>query len=270
MIIAYTLAVLIGLALGLLGGGGSIITVPVLVYAAKIPPQTAIVMALAIVGVTSVAGSITKARRGLVHGRAALLFSSTGIVGAFLGAQLTSLVPAPVLLSLFAFLMLIVAGAMLIKKNETELPASSQCRPWRCASAGMGVGAMTGFIGVGGGFLIVPALVHFGNVPLTTAVGTSLVVIAINSFAGLAGHWQHGALNWGNTLLFSIMALIGMAAGEMLTPRIPRERLRKGFAWFVIAVALFVLVEVYTKHARDQERHFPHPSQTTENTERNL
>ena len=243
MLLAYTLAMLIGLALGLLGGGGSIITVPVLVYAGKFDAQTAISMALAIVGVTSVIGAVVKARNGLVHRKAAFLFSVTGIAGAYLGAQLTHLVPPTILLSLFATLMLVVAIGMLVKPNPHEAETSAQCRPWRCASAGMGVGAMTGFLGVGGGFLIVPAMVHFGKVPLKKAIGTSLVVIAMNSFAGLAGQLRHCAMNWGTTGLFSVMALIGMAAGVVLTPKVPRERLSQGFAWFVIAVGVFVLVK---------------------------
>ena len=250
MTLAYILAVLIGVALGLLGGGGSIITVPVLVYAASVEAQTAVAMALAIVGVTSLAGAVFKARSGLVHKKAALLFSSTGIVGALLGAQLTALVAPKVLLVLFAILMIATAAVMLSKRNGDELPATSQCRPWRCAAAGFGVGAVTGFLGVGGGFLIVPAMVHFGKVPLKMAIGTSLVVIAFNSLAGFAGQLRHSTIDWGLTGTFITMALIGMGAGVLLTPRVPRERLGQLFAWFVIAVGVFVLANNLRNQAK--------------------
>lgn len=247
MILAYILAVLIGVALGLLGGGGSIITVPVLVYAGSIKAQTAVAMALAIVGVTSLVGSIFKARSGLVHKKAAVLFSSTGVVGALLGAQLTHLVAPKILLVLFAILMIATAAAMLTKRKTKELAPSSQCRLWRCGFAGFGVGVITGFLGMGGGFLIVPAMVHFGKVPLKMAIGTSLVVIAFNSLAGLAGQLPHSTISWGPTLMFITMALIGMGAGVVLTPKIPRERLSQMFAWFVIAVGAFVLVNNFRK-----------------------
>jgi uncharacterized membrane protein YfcA len=242
MILASTLAVLIGVALGLLGGGGSIITVPVLVYAASIEAQTAVTMALAIVGVTSLVGSAFKARSGLVHKNAAFLFSATGIVGALLGAQLTPLVAPKILLVLFAILMIATAAGMLRKRNGKDLAPSAQCRPWRCASAGLGVGAITGFLGVGGGFLIVPAMVHFGKVPLKMAIGTSLVVIAFNSLAGFAGQLRHSTINWATTGGIIVMALIGMRVGFVLTPRVPRERLSQLFGWSVIAVGVFVLV----------------------------
>lgn len=242
MILTYTLAVSIGVALGLLGGGGSIITVPVLVYTGSLDAQTAVTMALAIVGVTSLAGSLFKARSGLVHKKAAFLFSSTGIVGALLGAQFTPLVAPRILLVLFAVLMIATAVGMLTKRNAKELAPLSQCRPWRCASAGFGVGAITGFLGVGGGFLIVPAMVHFGKVPLKMAIGTSLVVIAFNSLSGLAGQLRHSTINWGATGSFIVMALIGMGVGVAVTPKVPRERLSQLFGWFVIAVGVFVLV----------------------------
>lgn len=242
MILAYSLALLIGIALGLLGGGGSIITVPVLVYAGLIEAQTAVAMALAIVGVTSLVGSVIKAGSGLVHKQAAFLFSSTGITGALLGAQLTPLVALKLLLVLFALLMIATAAGMLTKRNAKEFSPSAQCRPGRCASAGFGVGAITGFLGVGGGFLIVPALVHFGKVPLKMAIGTSLVVIAFNSLAGLAGQLPHSTIHWGTTGLFIFMALIGMGLGVLLTPKVSRERLSQLFAWFVLAVGAVVLV----------------------------
>ncbi|EEF63458.1 sulfite exporter TauE/SafE family protein [Pedosphaera parvula] len=242
MAVALILGVAIGLALGLLGGGGSIITVPVLVYAANVPAQSAVAMSLAIVGVTSIAGACMKWRQGLVHARASVLFSLTGIIGALAGGQLTPLVRPSVLLVIFAGLMLVIAGRMLWARKQEDVPAAAQCRPWRCASAGMGVGIMTGFLGVGGGFLIVPALMHFGRIPLKQAVGTSLVIIALNSLAGLVGHLGHGSVDWRLTGIFSLLALIGMFAGVQLSRKVSKEKLSRWFAWVVIAVAIFVLI----------------------------
>jgi uncharacterized membrane protein YfcA len=240
MWLALTLAVAIGLALGLMGGGGAIITVPVLVYAAHVPPGQAVGMSLIVVGVTSLVGALLKARQGFIHTRAALWFSGAGIGGALAGAQLTPLVSPRVLLVLFALLMVAVAVAMLLRKEEMLEPFP-ECRPWRCGLAGLAVGVLTGFLGVGGGFLLVPAMVLFARLPLKVAVGTSLAVIAVNSFAGIAGHWRHTEFNWPLIGSFTAAALIGMGAGLLLTKRVPVRPLSIGFAWFVLAVAGFVL-----------------------------
>ena len=240
MWLALTFAVGIGLALGLMGGGGAIITVPVLVYAAQVPPGQAVGMSLAVVGVTSLVGALLKARQGFIHVRAALWFGGTGILGALAGAQLTPLVPPRVLLFLFALLMVAVAVAMLLRKEELLEPFP-ECRPWRCGLAGLAVGVLTGFLGVGGGFLLVPAMVIFARLPLKVAVGTSLSVIAVNSFAGLAGHWRHTEFNWPLTAGFTAAALVGMGAGLLLTAHVPVRPLSRAFAWFVLAVAGFVL-----------------------------
>jgi uncharacterized membrane protein YfcA len=242
MWLALTLAVAIGLALGFMGGGGAIITVPVLVYAAHVPPSEAVGMSLAVVGVTSLVGALLKARQGFIHVRAALWFSGAGIIGALGGSQLTPLVSPRVLLVLFALLMVAVAVAMLLRKEELLEPLP-ECRPWRCGLAGLAVGVLTGFLGVGGGFLLVPAMVLFARLPLKVAVGTSLSVIAVNSFAGIAGHWRHTEFNWPLTGGFTVAALVGMVAGLLLTKRVPVRPLSRAFAWFVLAVAGFVLIK---------------------------
>jgi uncharacterized membrane protein YfcA len=240
MWLALTLAAAIGLVLGLMGGGGAIITVPVLVYAAHVPPGEAVSMSLAVVGATSLVGALLKARQGFIHVRAVLWFSGTGIVGALAGAQLTPLVSPLMLLTLFALLMIAVAVGMLLRKEELLEPLP-ECRPWRCSMAGLAVGVLTGFLGVGGGFLLVPVMVLFARLPLKVAVGTSLAVIAVNSFAGIAGHWRHTEFNWPLTGGFTAAALAGMGAGLLLTKRVPVRPLSRAFAWFVLAVAGFVL-----------------------------
>lgn len=242
MWLALTLAAAIGLSLGMMGGGGAIITVPVLVYAAQVPPAEAVGMSLAVVGVTSLAGALVKARQQLIHTRAAFWFAGAGSLAALAGAQLTPLVSPPVLLSLFALLMVIVAVAMLRRRDEALQPLP-ECRPWRCGLAGIGAGVLTGFLGVGGGFLLVPAMVVFARLPLKTAVGTSLAVIAVNSFAGLAGHWRHTHFDWELTGAVLAAALLGMAVGLPLAARMPVRQLSRAFAWFVLAVAGFVIAK---------------------------
>ncbi len=233
----------IGASLGLLGGGGSILTVPALVYGAGVPVQAAVPLSLGVVGATSAAGAFFKQRSSLVHGRAALLFGATGIVGAVAGAKLTHFVKPAVLLLIFAALMLAIGVRMLLAREATEHPAAKQCRPWRCGGAGLGVGLLTGFLGVGGGFLIVPAMQHFGRLPLPIATGTSLVVIAVNSFAGLVGHLCEARINWSVGGWFLAAALLGMFVAVRLADRIPRATLSRGFGAFVLVTAAFVITK---------------------------
>jgi uncharacterized protein len=245
MLLALTLGAGIGLALGLLGGGGSVITVPVLVYAAGVEPAEAVAMSLAVVGGTSLVGAWFKHREKQVHKQAMLMFGSVGMVGAWAGAHLTPLVTPKTLLVLFALLMVNIATIMLLRK-ESELTPKPQCRPFRCLLSGLGVGVLTGFLGVGGGFLLVPAMVIFGRLPMKMAVGTSLIVIAFNSFAGLIGHGLNAHLDWSLTGKFLLVAVIGMLAGNRLAQVIPVARLQKAFAGFVLAVAAFLLLKNLT------------------------
>ena len=230
----------IGLALGVLGGGGSIITVPVLVYAAGQTPQDAIPMSLAIVGAVSALGTVHKARDGLVHWPAVGAFGIAGMVGAALGAQGTRLVPPYALLLLFAVLMVAVAITMWRRPNR-RIEQEAECKPLRCLTAGLGVGALTGFLGVGGGFLLVPALAHFALLSTPMAVGTSLAIIALNSLGGLLDHWQTAGAQWQLTALFLIAAIIGMLAGLPLAKRISAGALNRAFAVFIAAIGLFVI-----------------------------
>ena len=240
MVLALILAGAIGLALGVLGGGGSIITVPVLVYAAGQTPQDAIPMSLAIVGAVSALGTVHKARHGLVHWPAVGAFGTAGMLGAALGAQGTRLVPPNVLLLLFAILMVAVAIKMW-RRPRRIVEQEAECEPVRCLSAGFGVGALTGFLGVGGGFLLVPALAHFALLSTPMAVGTSLAIIALNSLGGLLGHWHTAGAHWQLTMLFLLAAVAGMFAGLPLAKRISVGALNRTFAVFVFAIGLFVI-----------------------------
>ena len=182
---ALTLAALIGLSLGLLGSGGSIITLPVLVYVAHVPAQQAVGMSLVIVGGTSALGSLLHLRQGAFDLQAATFFALSGMGGAFMGAKFTHLVSAPMLLLLFGSLMLVVGSEMLHRGQAKAV--SHECRPLRCLATGAAVGVLTGFLGVGGGFLILPALVLFAGLEMKPAIGTSLAVIAVNCLGGLIG-----------------------------------------------------------------------------------
>jgi uncharacterized membrane protein YfcA/uncharacterized membrane protein YedE/YeeE len=248
MVLALTLSSLIGLALGLLGGGGSILTVPILVYGLGLEAKQAIATSLLVVGVTSSAALVSHARRGLVDFRTGFSFGAAGMVGAFAGGRLASFVPGSILLLGFAAMMLATAIAMLRSRDDaggaaasgkvaTKLPVA------RVLVHGSVVGIVTGLIGAGGGFLIVPALVLLGGMPMRTAVATSLLVIAMKSLAGFAGYAGHVDVDWQLAGLVSSAAIVGSIAGSLLSARIPQQTLKRAFAWFVIAMATFVVFE---------------------------
>lgn len=242
MPLTLTLALLIGASLGVLGGGGTIVTTPMLVYVAGIDPRTAIPMSLLVVGMVSLAGAIQKAQRQEIHGRAIWLFAITGIPGALLGAQFTHLLSPRMLMLVFAGLMFVVAVVMLRQKPAASWQPAEQCRPWRCAGIGLGVGVLTGFLGVGGGFLLVPALLVFGRLPLNSANGTALAIIAINSLSGFAAHREQ-ARSLDGTLTFAVIAaaLLGMLLGIRFTRHLPAARLNQAFGWFVLLTATLIL-----------------------------
>jgi uncharacterized membrane protein YfcA len=242
MTLALTLAAAIGVSLGLLGSGGSIITVPMLVYIAGFSAQTAVGMSLAIVGGTSLIGAGIKAAQKEFHWQAAGLFSVSGVIGALVGTRFTAMVSPRVLMLLFGGLMTVVAIFML-KGIASKLKPSSVCHPLRCASAGLVVGILTGFLGVGGGFVIVPAMILFARLSFKDAVGTSLGVIAMNSLAGMVGHLILHPIDLVKTSLFLGLALAGMVIGLVLNTRIQASRLQGAFAVFVLAVAAFVIIK---------------------------
>lgn len=235
------LAVLVGISLGLLGGGGSILTVPLLVYVAGQDPKTAIATSLLVVGVTSAAGAVSHARAGRVQWRTGLVFGAAGMAGAYAGGRLGTAIDGTVLLIAFALMMGATSIAMLRGRRDRE-PADGEMALWKVLVEGVVVGLVTGLVGAGGGFLVVPALVLFGGVPMGIAVGTSLVVIAMKSGAGLAGYLAGVTIDWPLALSVTAAAVVGSFVGGRLVDRIPQDRLRTGFGWFVAAMAVFVLV----------------------------
>lgn len=243
MLLALALSLLIGVSLGLLGGGGSILTLPILTYALGMETKAAIAASLFVVGVTSAIGLLAHARAGRVAWRTGLLFGAAGMVGAFAGGRAAAFIPSVALLVAFAGIMIATGVAMLrgggrpAAKPRDALPVVS------ILVEGAVVGVVTGIVGAGGGFLVVPALVLLGGLPMEIAVGTSLVVIAMKSFAGLAGHLGHVDVAWASTLAVTAAAVVGAVAGGHLAGVIPPERLRRGFGVLVLAMAALMLAD---------------------------
>jgi uncharacterized membrane protein YfcA len=235
---AFVAAVAIGISLGLLGGGGSILTVPVLVYWVGLPPLEATYASLVVVGLTSASAAAQHAVRGRMNLRAALLFAATGIPASFAGSLVSKRIHEKTLLILFACVMIVAGLAMLLRRSYQPGETSVA----RVLTAGIGVGVLTGFFGVGGGFLVVPTLVLFAGLPMTDAVGTSVAVIAFNCAGGFAGRFSADApIHWLSTLEFSLVAIAGSFAGAFLVSRIPVMMLRRLFGVFVLAVAVFMI-----------------------------
>ncbi|MET8354772.1 MULTISPECIES: sulfite exporter TauE/SafE family protein [unclassified Micromonospora] len=238
------LAVLIGISLGLLGGGGSILAVPLLIYVADLPAKEAIATSLLVVGVTSAVGVLPHARAGRIRWRTGLLFGVAGMAGAYAGGRLAQFIPAGVLLTGFALMMLATAIAMIRGRRAAEArPVPHELSVLRVALDGVVVGLVTGLVGAGGGFLVVPALALLGGLPMPVAVGTSLVVIAMKSVAGLAGYLSSVSIDWGLAGAVTTAAVIGSLLGGRLASRVSENALRKAFGWFVVVMGVFVLAQ---------------------------
>ncbi len=245
--LGLALAVLIGVSLGLLGGGGSILTVPILVYVLGLETHQAIAMSLLVVASTSVAALIPHARGGRVRWRTGLLFGAFSMIGAFAAGRVAHYIPGVVLLLAFGAMMVITAAAMMRKgkkKESLEAHADESKLPYvKIILEGLAVGAVTGLVGAGGGFLVVPALVLLGGVPMREAVGTSLLVIAMKSFAAFAGHAGSIEIDYGLAAMITVAAILGSFGGAALAGRVPQDLLRRGFAWFVVVMAVFLLAQ---------------------------
>ncbi|PTL84908.1 sulfite exporter TauE/SafE family protein [Vitiosangium sp. GDMCC 1.1324] len=248
MVLGIAASLLIGVSLGLLGGGGSILTVPLLVYVLGVEPKTAIAMSLLVVGITSASAAVVHARAGRVRWRTAFIFGAGGMSGAFLGGRVARLLPPEMLLLLFSAVMVAAAVAMLRRKEAPATPPGTQepvPQPVhlpvpRVLVQGVGVGVLSGLVGAGGGFLIVPALVLVG-LPTQVAMGTSLVVISLQCGAGLLGHLGHVQLPWALTSAVLGTAVGGSFLGGRLASRVSPATLRKGFGVFVLGIACFML-----------------------------
>ena len=244
---AWLGALTIGLVIGLMGSGGSIVTVPVLVYLVDRPDKIAIAESLAIVGGIAFIGGVMAAINRRVHARSVVLFGVPGIAATYGGAWLASFVSGATQLVVFAVVLLLAARFML-RRRAVETPAwmGQTDSALSLGTQGSAVGIVTGFVGVGGGFLIVPALVLLGRLPMPVAVGTSLCIIALNSFAGF---WKYHQvledaglrLDWYVIRSFIIVGAIGSVGGSLISSHIPQARLQRAFAVFLAVMGVFIL-----------------------------
>ncbi len=250
--IAVVAGAVIGLSMGALGGGGSILAVPVLVYALYLDPQAATTASLVIVGVTAIVAALSHARAGRVDWRAALIFGALGVPASVGGSLLNRVVDPQVLLLAFAALMLLAAAAMYRRSRASE-PASATPSPTgplqvvRVVVVALVVGFLTGFLGVGGGFLIVPALVLAMGFGMPTAVGTSLVIISITSLAAFVERAGHGAIAWEVIVPFTAAAIAGSLIGKRLAEKVSGAALTRAFAALLVLVAGYVAVRAGTQ-----------------------
>ena len=255
-ILAYIFAVFIGVVLGLLGGGGSILTVPILVYLLSIPAYEATAYSLFIVGVTSLVGSINYIREKLVNFKIALLFS----IPSFIGVLLTRKIVLPnlpdlfftlgdfevsknlAIMILFAVLMLSASYSM-IKKNNFDNTVRVENK-FRLIIKFFFVGVFLGLVGAGGGFLIIPSLIYFAKLDMKTAVGTSLLIIAVNTLIGFLGDLTTSMdFNWNLLISFTLLALIGIFLGINISKLIDGKKLKPIFGWFVLVMGIYIIVK---------------------------
>ena len=256
-IIGYIASALIGISLGLIGGGGSILTIPVLVYLLGVNAIDATAYSLFIVGVTALVGAYPKYRQGLVNVKTAIIFGIPSIIAVFISRKLLvpaipstlffigSLVITKSILMMLLFAVLMVFAAVSMIKNQKVASTETKQKHYNplILLEGVKVGILTGLVGAGGGFLIIPALVIFTGLPMKVAVGTSLLIIASNSLIGFIGDFGHFQMNW--SILFSVtgIAIIGIFIGNYLSLKIDGAKLKKGFGWFVLIMGIYIIVK---------------------------
>lgn len=239
----------IGLSLGLIGGGGSVLAAPVLIYVMGVPTKAALAMTLVIVGVASLIGVIPHWMQKNVNFQTVAFFAPPAMLGAYLGARIAAFpfVTSTIQLVAFALMMLIASISMIRKDARTAKPqvnhTSQHIRGLAIALEGLGVGIITGFVGIGGGFLVIPALVLLGKTPMKEAVGTSLVILALKSVTGFIGYLDQVTINWDLLFSFTIAASGGILIGSYLSRFVQAKDLEKGFGYFVLAVAIFILIQ---------------------------
>lgn len=264
IIIGYLASALIGISLGLIGGGGSILTVPVLVYLFGVDPVLATAYSLFIVGSTSLVGALPKYREGMVNLKTALIFGLPSIVAVYATrAYIVPRIPDPVfmlgsmvvskamfMMGLFALLMVFASISMIRDKKGAADSTDAEPQQFNYPAIlleGTVVGMLTGLVGAGGGFLIIPALVLFSKLPMKQAVGTSLLIIAAKSLFGFTGDLSHYQMDW--TLLISVtaLAIVGIFIGNRMSRSVDGQKLKKAFGWFVLVMGVYILAKEFLK-----------------------
>lgn len=241
--IGFTLAALIGISLGLLGGGGSILAVPILAYVVGMPTKAAIAASLLVVGTTSIIGAIRHWSADNIDVRTALAFGVVSMAGSFAGGKFAAHLSDTVQLTIFAVVMLAASASMFRSRGEQHDSAGARPRLPLVITAAALVGLLTGIVGVGGGFLIVPALVLFSGLSMRRAVGTSLLVIAMNSASGFIAYAGHVEIDWSYTTIFTLFAIGGVFIGSAMVPYVSQVALKRAFAVFLVAVASLILYQ---------------------------
>ena len=250
-LVGLALAALVGLALGFLGGGGSILTVPIFVYVLGFAAKPAIAMSLPVVGITSLVGGLWHWRAGNVNLRVALIFGGTAMAAAYAGARLSVFVSGTVQLTLLAIAMLAAAASMFrsggSRKGRAEVSGQVSDKDAMSLElmiiVALGVGLLTGVIGIGGGFLVVPALVVLGKLPMKQAIGTSLVVIAMNSLSGFLGYLGQVSIPWSFVALFTAVAIAGVLMGTYFLRFVSQAALKRAFAVFLVLIGGMMLYQ---------------------------
>ncbi|MFW0716420.1 sulfite exporter TauE/SafE family protein [Pedobacter sp. N23S346] len=255
-IIGFALGLLIGISLGLIGSGGSILTIPILVYVMHISPSQATVYSLFIVGISALMGSIKGARENLLDYRIALYFGLPSVISIFMMRKffipllpekfftiLDFTVTRDIFIMLAFAVLMILASFSMIGKNPTADLTSVNATKINIAGKGIFVGLLTGFVGVGGGFLIIPTLIFSAKLPMKNAVATSLVIISLNSLIGFAGSLTDSNIDWSFLLAFTALAVIGIFAGMFLSKKMSNEKLKPAFGWFVLITGIYILIK---------------------------
>jgi len=255
--LGYLAAVLIGVSLGLIGSGGSILTVPVLVYLFHIDPLLATTYSLCIVGVSSIAGVISRLRQRLLDFKVILIFGAPSILGVFIARKyILSAIPAnfsigsdtilskdSFIMLFFASLMLVSALSMILGKSKKEIDGEKAEYGPSLAFVGLLEGLVTGIVGAGGGFLIIPALVLLGKLSMKKAIASSLFIITIKSLVGFGGDLLHVNVDWKFLSIIIVLATLGIITGNYLNKTIDGAKLKKGFGWFVLLMSLVIILE---------------------------
>ena len=253
-IAGYVASLFIGVSLGLIGGGGSILTVPVLVYLFSVSPTIAISYSLFIVGSTSLVGAFNNYRKGLVNTRTVLLFGSSSITTVFIARKFIipflpdvfftvgsfNVTHALFVMVVFAVLM-IAASVSMIKNNSPEAENKLNLGPIAFVSYGVFIGLVTGFLGAGGGFLLIPALVILMKLPMKEAIGTSLLIVALNSLIGFIGDIGRHPIDWVFIIIISLIAVAGIFIGGHFNQKVNSARLKQGFGWFVLVMGIYII-----------------------------